>query len=69
MILQSTLSNSELLSLYGYEPYKDSTIEQRWAELTESWSIGHSHELGVLRQIMLQIHQDLCPDESSWRRP
>ena len=61
--LQSTIDNSELLRLYGYEPYDGGHVASRWLELTADWSPRSSQELGHLRQIMLQIHLDLCPDD------
>jgi len=61
------ISGTELLDLYGYEPYAGTTIAQRWLYLTYDWKPSHSEELGHLRQIMLTIHRDLCPDDERWK--
>lgn len=61
--LISIMSNTELLDLYGYEPYGHATIRHRWETLTNSWRLSSSEELGHLRQIMLRIHEDVCSEE------
>ena len=71
MTLLSKMSNTELLDLYGYEPYGDgqdgySTVAGRWKSLTSPWSPASALELGHLRQVMLEIHLDLCPDDERW---
>lgn len=66
--LCAAISNTELLKLYGYEPYKHHTVRSAWDELAYDWSTANSPELGVLRQIMLAIHLDLCPDDERWRK-
>lgn len=60
------IGNTELLQLYGYEPYAGITIEQRWRFLTQHWTVHDAEELGHLRQIMLQIHKDCDPDDERW---
>ena len=65
MKILSTLANSFLLEEYGYEPYEGQTVASRWKELTNPWHKGNSRELSHLRQIMLTIHYDLCPDDES----
>lgn len=65
--LQSAMSNAELLELYGYEPYDTSSIQDRWRALTTIWNVTCSEELGHMRQMMLLIHMDLCPDDERWR--
>ena len=65
--LSSTISNEELLELYGYEPYAVMSVRYRWNELTNPWYPENAEELGSLRQVMLQIHLDLCPNDERWR--
>lgn len=65
--LQCGISNTELLELYGYEPYqKTNNIAARWHELSRHWTIASAVELGNLRQTMLLIHLDLYPDDKRW---
>ena len=71
-ILLSTISTTELLELYGYEPIisldeEGSTIDGRWRQLTANWSPKQSAALGELRQLMLRTHLELCPDDERWR--
>ena len=65
--LISSISNAELLDMYDYEPWGDSNIRMRWAELTSSWTTADSPELGAMRQAMLQVHMECCPDDKRWR--
>ena len=65
-ILWAKISSEELLELYGYEPYEGQTVKESWAQLTHNWTPANSRELGHLRQLMLTIHQDLCPDDKRW---
>lgn len=68
-VLHSKISNTKLLELYGYEPWgKDITIQQRWEELAGNWAPTDSDEIGDMRQTMLQIHQELFPDDERWIR-
>ena len=66
--LTANIGNGELLQLYGYEPYNNTTVAERWRELCSPWMLKHSAELGTLRQVMLQIHQDVYPDDERWRQ-
>ena len=66
-ILHSEIGNKELLDTYGYEPYKDTTVADRWEQLTIRWNRANSSELSHLRQVMLQIHLDCDPDDKRWR--
>ncbi len=66
-ILQCNIGNTELLELYGYEPYRGTTVRERWRELCTPWTLQSGAEISALRQIMLQIHDDLCPDDKRWR--
>ena len=60
MPIASNASNTELLKMYGSEPWdEDSTIKQRWYELTHPWSTANSQELGAIRQYMLRIDKEL----------
>lgn len=67
MTLHCSISSTELLELYGYEPYDDSSVSVRWRELCKPWTPAASPELGHLRQVMLQIHQECDPDDERWR--
>jgi hypothetical protein len=68
-ILLSAIGNTELLDMYGYEPVGEGkSIRERREELACNWSKECSEELGGLRQAMLQIHLDLCPEDESWVR-
>ena len=53
--LQSQIGNTELLNLYGDEPYGMMTIRRRWQALASRWSQTASAELGEMRQMMLRI--------------
>lgn len=66
-ILHSEIGNKELLEMYGYEPYNETTVAARWERLTRNWNRATSSELGHLRQVMLQIHLDCDPDDERWR--
>ena len=64
--LTANIGSGELLQLYGYEPYNSTTVDERWKELCSPWTLKASRELGALRQIMLQIHKDVCPEDERW---
>ena len=64
--LLARISNRELLDLYGYEQWSDSTIAERWKELCADWDIAMSGELGAMRQQMLLVHLELCPSDNRW---
>jgi len=66
--LTANMGTGELLQLYGYEPYDSTTVGERWKELCSPWTFKNSVELGTLRQIMLHIHQDLCPNDERWEK-
>ena len=66
--LQANIGNTELLANYGYEPCDDITVAQRWQQLSDNWSPDDALELGLLRQVMLQIHLECCPDDARWRQ-
>ena len=70
--LLSTISTTELLENYDYEPWDDgrggdTTIKERWAELIVDWDFTHSPELGAMRQRMLRVHLECYPNDSRWR--
>ena len=67
-VLQANISNTELLEMYGYEPLSNGSIlSEEWRRITELWRPAVSPDIGRLRQVMLQIHLDLCPDDTRWR--
>ena len=62
--LYSDTPATELLELYGYEPYNGGTVQSRWHELITPYVKESSAELGHLRQVMLTIHQECYPDKA-----
>ncbi len=66
VVLVSKIGNSELLELYGYEPYGGSDVATRWGELSTHWTPANSQELGDMRQMMLMVHRELFPEDSRW---
>ena len=67
MTLLCKIGNNKLLELYGYEPLAPGiSISERWAELAGHWTKDDADEIGEMRQAMLQIHKELCPDDERW---
>jgi hypothetical protein len=64
--LQCSISQTELLELYGYEPWEGTDIAHRWRQLTEPWHPSYGYEIGCMRQQMLTIHKELFPDDERW---
>lgn len=67
MLLNSHVPMSELLAVYGQEPYGDASVLARWQEYEQQWMYW-AREMGEIRQFLLRIHQEIAPDEV-WPMP